>query len=107
MVLQKLAEQLARVYVSLSIDYFTSHVCTEDFLSWAEAEKLLVSLVHSSRRAADSSSGAAASAESGSIAVRIDYASKAIIFEASEASPERHIKQCFVSLAKALDQYRP
>ncbi|KAL8269910.1 hypothetical protein Esti_006167 [Eimeria stiedai] len=107
--LQKLAEQLAKVYVSLSIDYFTSHICSSEFLSWAEAEKLLVSLVHSSRRATDSSSSSSAAAAATAatsdptISVRIDYASKAIIFERNESCPEREIQRNFVSLSKALD----
>lgn len=107
-VLQKLTEQLARVYVSLSIDYFTSNICSEDFLSWPEAEKLLVSLVHSNRRASSgaadgSSTGGAAAAEGGTVTVRIDYAAKAMMFETNDICPERLVRNNLVSLSKSLD----
>ncbi|XP_026190697.1 eukaryotic translation initiation factor 3 subunit A [Cyclospora cayetanensis] len=109
-VFSQLTQQLSKVYVSLSIDYFTSHICTEGFLSWAEAEKLLVALVHSSRRAVAAGEGsgsaaaaAAAAVESGGFSVRIDYAAKALIFGGTDVCPERHVQNSLVSLSKCLD----
>ena len=90
----------------MSIDYFTTHICSPGFLTWTEAEKLLVSLVHSSRRStgADSSNtSTAAAADNGGFSVRIDYAAKAIILGGTDVCPERHVRENLVSLSKALD----
>lgn len=111
-IFQKLIQQISRVYVSLSIDYFTTHICTSEFLAWPDAEKLLVALVQPSPSGSgalgdplDSLGGTAAPLSlDGGVRVRIDYSSRALIFQTSDVSAERTIRQQIVTLAKVLDK---
>ncbi|EUD68991.1 translation initiation factor 3 subunit A [Plasmodium inui San Antonio 1] len=45
-IFHKLILQLSKVYSYISIDYFIENICPESFISWNEAEKLLVDLVY-------------------------------------------------------------
>ncbi|SOV23675.1 eukaryotic translation initiation factor 3 subunit 10, putative [Plasmodium sp. DRC-Itaito] len=45
-IFHKLILQLSRVYSYISIDYFIENICPDHFMSWNEAEKMLVDLVY-------------------------------------------------------------
>ncbi|CEM02079.1 unnamed protein product [Vitrella brassicaformis CCMP3155] len=86
-VCHKTIMQLANVYSTLSVDYFTRAVCPASFLEWAEAEKVIVELVHKKQ-----------------VQLRIDYVKKAIFFGASMADASDGLKHQLVDLATKLEQ---
>eukprot|EP00922_Rhytidocystis_sp_ex-Travisia-forbesii_P049216 GHVS01073300.1.p1 GENE.GHVS01073300.1~~GHVS01073300.1.p1 ORF type:complete len:847 (-),score=149.92 GHVS01073300.1:83-2623(-) len=86
-VFHKMITQLSTVYNSMSIDYFTTDICTEDFLPWVEAEKLVVSLV-----------------EQGQVQIRLDYAQRALYFGSACTDATVAMRHNLSNLAKQLAQ---
>eukprot|EP00922_Rhytidocystis_sp_ex-Travisia-forbesii_P055193 GHVS01081741.1.p1 GENE.GHVS01081741.1~~GHVS01081741.1.p1 ORF type:complete len:845 (+),score=114.33 GHVS01081741.1:163-2697(+) len=85
-IFQKLITQLSAVYNSISIDYFTTHICSNEFLPWAEAENIVVSLV-----------------QQGHIQMRLDYSQRALYFGASCTDATVTMRHQLSTLAKQLD----
>ncbi|PFH32754.1 putative eukaryotic initiation factor-3 subunit 10 [Besnoitia besnoiti] len=113
-IFHKLIFQLSRVYATLSIKHFTTHICTSSFLPWSQAEKLFVALVQQHQGAAaggamafgSGAGGAHAGANAGamSLSIRLDYASSAILFETPDAAAANTLRHQLCSLAKQIDK---
>lgn len=111
-IFHKLIFQLSRVYATLSIKHFTTHICTTSFLPWSQAEKLFVALVQQQQSAASGSflgtgssgPGAAANASGGGLSIRLDYASSAILFETPDAAAANTLRHQLCNLAKQIDK---
>ncbi|EPR61713.1 putative eukaryotic initiation factor-3 subunit 10, partial [Toxoplasma gondii GT1] len=102
-IFHKLIFQLSRVYATLSIKHFTTHICTASFLPWSHAEKLFVALVQE-QQASSSSFGSASANSNANLSIRLDYASSAILFETPDAAAANTLRHQLCNLAKQIDK---
>ncbi|XP_058515697.1 uncharacterized protein LOC131479143, partial [Ochotona princeps] len=102
-IFHKLIFQLSRVYATLSIKHFTTHICTNSFLPWSEAEKLFVALVQQQQQQA-ALLAQQQLAGGGVLCIRLDYATSAILFETPEAAAANVLKHQLSNLAKHIDK---
>ncbi|PHJ17525.1 eukaryotic initiation factor-3 subunit, partial [Cystoisospora suis] len=130
-VFHKLIVQLSRVYSTLSIKHFTTHICTSSFLPWSEAEKLFVAIIQHQQISANrnlfpltyssilpgggATAGYIASAAGGGgpggaggvgggLSIRLDYSTSSILFETPDASAANTWKHQLCNLAKQIDR---
>lgn len=67
-VFDKLLLKLSRIYTSLSIDFFTNTLCPDTFISWSEAESIIV--------------------QQDIVQLRLDYSRRAVLFGSATTSSD-------------------
>lgn len=131
-IFHKLIVQLSRVYSTLSIKHFTTHICTSSFLPWSEAEKLFVAIIQQQQistnqnlfpltysssilpggattagyiaSAPGGGAGGSLGGGGGGLSIRLDYATSSILFETPDASAANTWKHQLCNLAKQIDR---
>lgn len=130
-IFHKLIVQLSRVYSTLSIKHFTTHICTSSFLPWSEAEKLFVAIIQQQQMSSQQNlfpltysvpgtaggpvtggyiasggggSGIGGGAGVGGLSIRLDYSTSSILFETPDASAANTWKHQLCNLAKQIDR---